>query len=135
MQSLYLLRTGACGDCCRANFHRVARSIIAFKPGKTPVCGSIYIECTASMPVAKTTERGGARGFDAHKRVGGRKRHILVDTFGLLVANRVKPADTSDRRAGAPLLCGLSALFPRIRTVIRVRQEVGGYAASVRNCG
>ena len=27
----------------------------------------------------KTTERGGARGFDAHKRVKGRKRHILVD--------------------------------------------------------
>src|SRR4029077_17107226 len=65
-----------------------------------------------------TTERGGARGFDAHKRVKGRKRHILVDTLGLLVANRVEPADTSDRRAGAFLLGGLSALFPRIRTVI-----------------
>src|SRR5271157_2326486 len=66
----------------------------------------------------KTTERGGARGFDAHKRVKGRKRHILVDTLGLMVANRVEPADTSDRRAGALLLGGLSALFPRIRTVI-----------------
>ena len=49
----------------------------------------------------KTTERGGARGFDAYKRVKGRKRHILVDTLGLLVANRVEPADTSDRRAGS----------------------------------
>ena len=76
----------------------------------------------------KTTERGGARGFEAHKRVRGRKRHILVDTFGLLIPNRVKPADGSDRRAGALLLGGLSALFPRIRTVIRVRQEVGGHA-------
>jgi putative transposase len=66
----------------------------------------------------KTTERGGARGFDAHKRVKGRKRHILVDTLGLLVANRVEPADTSDRRAGALLLGGLSGLFPRIRTII-----------------
>jgi putative transposase len=66
----------------------------------------------------KTTERGGARGFDAHKRVKGRKRHILVDTLGLLVANRVEPADTSDRRAGGLLLGGLSALFPRIRTII-----------------
>src|SRR5271165_5847569 len=56
--------------------------------------------------------------FDAHKRVKGRKRHILVDTLGLLVANRVEPADTSDRRADALLLGGLSALFPRIRTVI-----------------
>ena len=42
----------------------------------------------------------------------------MVDTLGLLVANRVEPADTSDRRAGALLLDGLSALFPRIRTVI-----------------
>jgi len=41
----------------------------------------------------------------------------LVDTLGLLVANRVESADTSDRRVGA-LLSGLSALFPRIRTVI-----------------
>ena len=57
----------------------------------------------------KTTERGGTRGFDAYKRVKGRKRHILVDTLGLLLANRVEPADTSDRRASA-LLLGLAAI-------------------------
>ena len=78
-------------------------------------CPSVVIMDGQSV---KTTERGGARGFDAHKRVKGRKRHILVDTLGLLVANRVEPADTSDRRAGALLLGGLSALFPRIRMVI-----------------
>ena len=78
-------------------------------------CPSVVIMDGQSV---KTTERGGARGFDAPKRVKGRKRHILVDTLGLLVANRVEPADTSDRRAGALLLGGLSALFPRIRTVI-----------------
>ena len=66
----------------------------------------------------KTTERGGIRGFDAHKRVKGRKRHILVDTFGLLIACRVELADISDRRAAALLLGGLGALFPNIRTVI-----------------
>ena len=51
---------------------------------------------------AKTTERGGSRGFDAHKVIKGRKRHILVDTFGLLIATRVEPAGMSDRRAGEP---------------------------------
>src|ERR1700751_5264945 len=66
----------------------------------------------------KTTERGGIRGFDAHKRVKGRKRHILVDTFGLLIACRVEPADISDRKAAARLLGGLRPLFPNIRTVI-----------------
>ena len=40
----------------------------------------------------KTTERGGIRGFEAHKRVKGRKRHILVDTFGLLGS----PHETED---------------------------------------
>ncbi len=66
----------------------------------------------------KTTERGGIRGFDAHKRVKGRKRHILVDTLGLLIACRVEPADISDRKAAALLLGGLRPLFPNIRTVI-----------------
>jgi transposase len=58
------------------------------------------------------------RGFDGHKRVKGRKRHILVDTLGLLIASRVEPAGISDRRAGARLLAGLSLLWPTIRTVI-----------------
>jgi len=66
----------------------------------------------------KTTERGGIRGFDGHKCVKGRKRHILVDTLGLIIASRVEPANVSDRRAGERLLAGLSPLFPRIRTVI-----------------
>ena len=66
----------------------------------------------------KTTERGGIRGFDAHKRVKGRKRHILVDTFGLLITCRVEPADISERKAAALLLGGLRPLFPNIRTVI-----------------
>jgi len=52
------------------------------------------------------------------ERVKGRKRHILVDTFGLLIACRVEPADISDRKAAALLLGGLRPLFPNIRTVI-----------------
>lgn len=66
----------------------------------------------------KTTERGGVRGFDAHKRVKGRKRHILVDTAGLLIACRVAPADISDRTSAIQLLGGLGPLFPNIRTII-----------------
>ena len=65
----------------------------------------------------KTTERGGVRGFDGHKRVKGRKRHILVDTLGLPIANRVEPANMSDRRGGGRLLAGLGPLFPDVHTV------------------
>src|SRR5271166_4335790 len=78
-------------------------------------CPSVVI---MDGPSVKTTERGGIRGFDAHKRVKGRKRHILVDTLGLLMACRVEPADISERKAAALLLDGLRPLFPNIRTVI-----------------
>jgi putative transposase len=78
-------------------------------------CPSVVIMDGQSV---KTTERGGVRGFDAHKRVKGRKPHILVDTLGIPIACRVEPADISDRRgrsSPAPWLIVLS--FPRIRTV------------------
>jgi putative transposase len=79
------------------------------------ICPSVVIMDGQSV---KTTERGGIRGFDAHKRVKGRKRHIVVDIFGLLIACRVEPADISDRKAAVLLLGGLAPLFPNIRTVI-----------------
>jgi putative transposase len=66
----------------------------------------------------RTTERGGLRGFDGHKLVRGRTRHILVDTLGLIIASRVEPASMPDQRAGARLLGGLRALYPAIRTVM-----------------
>ena len=78
-------------------------------------CPSVVIMDGQSV---KTTERGGVCGFDGHKRVKGRKRHILVDTLGLPIANHVEPANISDRRDGARLLAGLAPLFARIHTVI-----------------
>jgi putative transposase len=84
----------------------------------------------------KTTERGGSRGFDAHKVIKGRKRHILVDTLRLLIATRVEPAGMSDRRAGERLVSGLAPLWPRIRTIMadaghesrRLARLLHGYA-------
>lgn len=66
----------------------------------------------------KTTGKRGIRDFDGHKRVKGRKWHILVDTLGLLIASRVEPAGMSDLRARATLVACLSPLWPTIRTVI-----------------
>jgi transposase len=54
----------------------------------------------------------------AQARKGTQTPHLGRHTLGLPVANRVEPANTSDRRSGALLLGGLSALFPRIRTII-----------------
>jgi putative transposase len=94
--------------------HRALYARARAAAGRAP-CPSLVIMDGQSV---KTTERGGVRGFDGHKRVKGRKRHILVDTLGLPIANRVEPANVSDRRAGARLLAGLRPLFPAIRTVM-----------------
>ena len=45
----------------------------------------------------KTTESGGIRGFDAGKKINGRKRHIVVDTFGLMVGLVIHSAGIQDR--------------------------------------
>ncbi len=52
----------------------------------------------------KTTEAGGPSGYDAGKKVKGRKRHLAVDTLGLPIACHVTPADVQDRDALPPLL-------------------------------
>jgi hypothetical protein len=52
----------------------------------------------------KTTEAGGPRGFDAGKKVKGRKRHLAVDTLGLPIEIQITAASTQDRDALALLL-------------------------------
>jgi putative transposase len=60
----------------------------------------------------KTTEVGGPeRGFDGGKKVRGRKRHILVDTNGLLLDVKVHAANTQDRKGARAVLAGLAARF------------------------
>jgi putative transposase len=52
-----------------------------------------------------------------HKNVKGRKRHLLVDTLGLLLSVYVSPADVQDRGGAQGLLAGLEALLPRLKTI------------------
>ena len=94
--------------------HRAVYALARAAAGRS-ACPSLVIMDGQSV---KTTERGGVRGFDGHKLVRGRKRHILVDTLGLPIASRVEPANVPDQRAGARLLGGLRPLFPAIRTVM-----------------
>ena len=72
----------------------------------------------------KTTESGGVCGFDAGKKVKGRKRHIVVDTIGLLFGLVVHAADIQDRDGAPAVLKSIRHLCPWLRHVF----ADGGYA-------
>lgn len=69
-----------------------------------------------SVKGAETVSKA-TRGFDAGKKINGRKRHIAVDTLGLPVMITVTPADTTDRDAARELLWRLRVMQPQITQV------------------
>jgi putative transposase len=77
----------------------------------------------------KSTETSDERGYDAGKKVNGRKRHILVDTIGLLLMVMVLPANIQDRDGAKQLL---AAFFSR-KTRRRVKHiwDDGGYTGTL----
>jgi putative transposase len=68
---------------------------------------------------AKTTDVGGEqRGYDGGKKIKGRKRHLLVDTLGLLVAVLVTGANIDDGTAAPQLLSRITTTdYPRLQTI------------------
>ena len=65
----------------------------------------------------RTTESGGPRGYDAGKKINGRKRHIITDTQGLLVGAIVHTADVQDRDGAPDVLASIRHSFPWLRHV------------------
>jgi putative transposase len=65
----------------------------------------------------RTTQAGGVRGYDGGKGVQGRKRHLLVDTEGLVLAQEVTGAHISDQAGARRLLSGLRPLQPRLQLI------------------
>lgn len=72
----------------------------------------------------KTTESGGIRGFDAGKKIKGRKRHIVTDTLGHLVGLVVHGADIQDRDGAVAVLNDIRHRYPWLRHVF----ADGGYS-------
>jgi transposase len=72
----------------------------------------------------KTAENGGPRGYDAGKKIKGRKRHIATDTLGHIMTAVVHPADIQDRDGALLVAARIRSLFPWLRHLI----ADGGYA-------
>ena len=72
----------------------------------------------------KTTEGGGPRGYDAGKKIKGRKRHIVTDTQGNLVGLIVHEASIQDRDGAACVLASIRYRYPWLRHIF----ADGGYA-------
>jgi transposase len=81
---------------------------------------------SASVKAAETVGAG-SRGYDAGKKINGRKRHIAVDTLGLLLCVLVTAACVQDRDAARPLLAQLATSFRRVGLV----WADGGYAGKL----
>ncbi|MFF8590869.1 IS5 family transposase [Streptomyces sp. NPDC015220] len=104
-----------------AEFHVRLRDRVRQAAGRDPeptaaVIDAQSVKAAASVPAV-------TRGFDGGKKVNGRKRHIVVDTLGLLLAVMVTAASVTDRGAGQTLL---ARLRERHRRVTRVWAD-GGY--------
>ena len=93
--------------------HDTLRAALRRRAGrhKHPTAG-----CLDSQSV-KTTQRPGIRGYDKGKNVNGRKRHLLVDTLGLLLAVAVTAASVSDPAGARLLVAGLGGACKKLRKV------------------
>ncbi len=114
----YFYRFSRDGTLARINQALVAMARERAGRPASPTAGVI------DSPSVKTTEAGGPRGFDAGKKIKGRKRHIVTDTLGTLVGLVIHSADVQDRDGAPAVLKSIRRKYPSLRHIF----ADGGYA-------
>lgn len=94
------------------HIHDSLRDMVRRAAGK-----SIQPSAAALDSQSVKTPEGGPCGYDAGKNIKGRKRHLLVDTLGLLLAVCVTPASLQDRDGAVELLSGCFMRYWRLAVV------------------
>ena len=103
----------------------VVRAHLRVQEGRNPEPSAGLID-SQSVKGADTVGRD-TRGYDAGKKINGRKRHIVVDTCGLLLVVLVTGANVQDRDAARLLLWALHTCFPTIKLL----WADGGYSGQL----
>lgn len=111
------------GDGTWDAVHDGLRGQVRVAAGRDPAPSAAVLDAQS----IKSSEGGEARGFDMGKKTTGRKRHLVVDTLGLLLVVMVTSATVQDRRGGRAILERLAARFPSVGLV----WADGGYANTI----
>lgn len=98
------------------------REAVRQKAGRAAQASALIVD----SQTAKSAEGGEQRGFDGGKKVSGRKRHLIVDTLGLLVLAKVTAANVQDVHAGQQIFEALLARPHLTKHLLTIFAD-GGY--------